>query len=450
MLYLLEGGAAVKMKIKWLVLTAAALMLLTGCSIRTSDQLYSLPKRSQTDGNLQSVIESAMNGLEYCAPLTGENQQAVQMADLDGDGASEFILYAKGGTERPLRILIFRYDGDEFYHAQTIESTGSAFDQVEYVQFDGKAGMEIVVGRQLDAQVIRSVSVYSFSASEAQQLLTAGYTKCLTVDLDSDSMVELFVLRPGLTDTDPGIAELYDVKKDAVERSNQVNMSESVSALKRILVGQLYGGQTAVYVASAVGDNALITDVYAIVDNALTNVSVSNESGTSVQTMRNYYIYADDIDNDNVVELPQLMSMSTLEQPRSTDRQDLIRWYAMTATGAEVDKMFTYHNFVGGWYLQLEDRWAKQLSVQRQGNIYEFYIQNGENAPAKHILNIYIFTGQNRDVQATLDGRFLLHKTDSAVYAASLGPKAEQFGIDQDYIIRCFHLIRLDWKTGET
>ena len=128
-----------------LLLTA---LLLTGCNIRTVDQMYCLPKRSEADGSLQSAINKAMAGLDYCAPLTGENQQAVQMADLDGDGVSEFILFAKGGTERPLRILIFRYSGNAFYHVDTIESNGSAFDQVEYAQMDGVGGMELIVGRQ--------------------------------------------------------------------------------------------------------------------------------------------------------------------------------------------------------------------------------------------------------------------------------------------------------------
>lgn len=437
-------------KFSRLIILAVLAMLLTGCHMRTSDQMYSLPKRSESDGSLQSAINKAMVGLEYCAPLTGENQQAVQMADLDGDGVSEYLLFAKAGTERPLRILIFRYTAGEFQHVDTVESNGSAFDQVEYVQMDGGGGMEIVVGRQLDAEVIRSVSVYAYVAGEAEQLVSTNYTKYITVDLDADGLSELFVLRPGATDTDHGIAELYGVEQGVIERSNEVSMSEPVSHLKRMVIGQLYGGQTAVYVASATGDTALITDVYTVKDSMLTNVSFSNESGTSVQTMRNYYIYADDIDNDGVVELPQLMSMTISGEERSTDRHDLIRWYAMTPEGTEVDKMFTYHNFVGGWYLHLEDRWAPRLMVQRQGNAYDFYIWSSDFKTNEYVFTIHILTGQNRDTQATEDGRFLLHKTDSVVYAASLAHAAESYGFYQDNIIRSFHLIKLDWKTGET
>ena len=48
-----------------------------------------------------------MYGMTYASPHSGENQQTVQMADLDGDGKQEYLLFAKGGSERPMRVLIF-------------------------------------------------------------------------------------------------------------------------------------------------------------------------------------------------------------------------------------------------------------------------------------------------------------------------------------------------------
>ena len=86
----------------------AAALLLSGCSMRTAEQLYSPPKRSADYDNLQSAIDGAMSELSYCAPLSGENQQPVQMADLDGDGEQEYLLFAKSAQKRPLHILVFR------------------------------------------------------------------------------------------------------------------------------------------------------------------------------------------------------------------------------------------------------------------------------------------------------------------------------------------------------
>ena len=72
------------------------LVVLVFCSCAvTVDEMYCPPKRSEEYNNLQSAIDSAMYELSYCAPLTGEYQQTVQMADLDGDGEQEYLLLPK-------------------------------------------------------------------------------------------------------------------------------------------------------------------------------------------------------------------------------------------------------------------------------------------------------------------------------------------------------------------
>ena len=82
--------------IKLLLLTLFAVTFFTGCNPKTIDQLYCLPKKSEEYTNLQSVIDSAMTSMEYCAPTAGEHQQNVQCADLDGDGIGEYLVFARG------------------------------------------------------------------------------------------------------------------------------------------------------------------------------------------------------------------------------------------------------------------------------------------------------------------------------------------------------------------
>ena len=435
---------------KFIILLVSAALLLSGCTMRTVGQMYQLPRRSDDYNDLQSAIDSAMSGLEYSAPPAGENRQTVHIADWDGDEDPEYLVYAKGSAERPLRILIFNEVEDTFIHIDTIESNGSAFDQVEYVQMDGQGGVEIVFGSQLSDQVLRSVSVYTFTEGQTQQLMTANYTKFLTEDLDTDGLYELFLLRPGQTDTDNGIAELYRMENGVMERSNEVNMSAPTDKLKRILIGKLHDEKMAVYVASTAGETALITDVYAIVEDRLSNVSFSNESGTSVKTMRNYYVYADDIDNDGVVELPYLLGMQSRNGEQSEDRQELIRWFAMQSDGTEVDKLYTYHNFVGGWYLELDSTIASRIAVKQMGNTYDFYLWDEQFRYEQPVMSIYALSGQNREEQSREEGRFVLYKTESVTYAASLKTAAASCKMTQESLLRSFHLIQQDWKTGET
>lgn len=448
---ILRGCVALKRLIKLIVLLSLLAIFFSGCSFKTVDEMYRLPKRSEAFYDLQVVMDAARAGLDYCAPLAGEQRQTVQMADLDGDLEDEYLLFAKGTSNFPLRILIFDKSEDSYVHIDTIESSGSAFDVVEYVQMDEKPGMELVFGRQLNDQVIRSLSVYTFRDGQAQQLVSTNYSKFLTANLNGDKYSELIVIRPGDSLTDHGIVEMYSVEDSIMERSVEASMSAPVDNIKRLLVGKLHNGQTAVYVASSVGDSALVTDVYALVNDSFTNVTFSNESGTSVKTIRNYYVYAEDIDSDGVVELPCVIPMKQL--PRvgaSASDQYLIRWYAMTADGGEVDKRYTYHNFVGGWYLEVDSIISSRLTVAQRSSDFDFYLWDEAGEIADHLMTISVFTGQNRLEQSAANGLLPIFSTESVVYAVALEEFAEDYGITVQKLKDTFHLIRQDWKTGET
>lgn len=436
--------------LKRILLPLLAALLLSGCAMQTLDELYCLPKRSEAYKHLQSAIDSAMDGREYCAPLSGENLQTVQMADLDGDGVDEHLLFSKAASDSPLQILIFRQTEEEYVLSDVIRSTGAAFDVVEYARVDDRPGYEIIVGHQVSDQVVRSLSVYSYVGGKATALMSANYTKFVTYDLNADGRSEVMVLHPGESDEANGLAELYSFSGGTMERSAQIGMSASVDRLKRVVAGKLHGGQPAVYTACSVDESAIITDVFAIVNGQFTNVTFSNESGTSVQTLRNYYVYADDVDEDGVMELPDLITMRSPGSVNIADQQYLIRWYAMTASGAEVDKGYTYHNFHGGWYLALPSELAPYVAVLQMGSSYEFYLWNEDFVEAQKLLTVYALTSSDRDEQAEQDNRFPLYRGEKVIYAARLEGASAACGITRESLTGSFRLIHQDWKTGET
>ena len=431
------------------VLSAALSLTISGC-VMTVDQMYVPPRRSESYKNLQAVMDEYKDGMEYSAPITGENQQSVQMADLTGDGRKEVVVFLKGSDEHPMKVLIFRLEGESYVPLSFLEATGTGFDQVEYIQLDGEPGLELVVGRQVSEQVLRNMSVYTFRSGAAEQLLNVNYQKYLTMDMNGDNLGDLFVLRPGRTDTDCGVVELYSAPAGKVEKSAEVSLSQPVGQLKRIRTGSLYDGERAVFVASIVDAGTIVTDVYALVGGELTNVSMSNESGTSVKTVRNYYVYGEDIDNDGVLELPSLISMHAPTLERSGEREHLIRWYALGADGSEHDKCFTYHNYLQGWYMQLERKLVDRLCVVPEDTgRYVFCLWDQNYAELEKLWTVYVLTGEDRSNLAVEDGRFQLLKTDSVVYAAYLEDAGIRAGITQEDLIDSFFLIQSDWKMGE-
>ncbi len=439
-----------KKKITMLLLTLASL-LLTGCAMRTVEEMYALPRRSEEFSQLQSAIDAAMANLTYCAPTSGDNQQTVQTADLNGDGLDEYLVFAIGNSDRPLQVLIFTQEENGTCSlAEVISSNGTAFEQVEYVNFDEKPGLELVVGRQVSDQVLRNVSVYSFASGSAEQLFTIGYSRYMTCDLDSNGRSEVMVLRPGESEAQRGMAVLYSYQAGKTVRSVETELSQDPSHIRRIQAGKLYGGKPAIYVASAVDDNAIVTDIFTIRGRHFENISYSGETHTSVQTLCNFYVYAEDIDSDGVLELPNAIPMEAMSPWREGDQTSLLRWFSMDPEGQEVDKLYTFHDFLGGWYVQLNDQWAQRVTVEQWGDSFTFYVWDEDYITAAEIFNIYILTGSNRDEEAQVGGRFPLYRAEGVAYAARLGGDAPLYSITKENLNTSFHLIRQDWRTGES
>ena len=436
---------------RWLCAAALfAVMLLSGCTMTTVEELYTPPKRSAEYEKLQQAIDLAMEGMEYSSPLSGENRQTVQMADLNGDGTEEYLVFTKDNSENPMKVLIFSQEDSDFRLKQVIESRGSAFDQVEYLEIDHTPGVELVLGRRLSESLPRSLSVYSFSDNSVRQLISISYSKIVPVDLDADLLSELMVLAPGESDEENAVVALYDWTDGAMTRSLQVSMSESIEHIKRIMVSKLHKNVPAVYVASSVDGNAIITDVFALKNGRFTNVSFSNESGTSVQTLRNYYVYAIDIDQDGILELPDLIDMKPVENTWMASNQKLIRWYAMGMDGSETDKMYTFHNFDGGWYLHLDKFLTPRISVIQQDSSYVFYLWDESFENADILMTVHTLTGPQREEEASAQGYYVLHRAEGIMYALKTEEIAMELGLFPEVLAESFHLIQMDWKNGET
>ena len=433
----------------WLPVTLLTALLLTGCAMHTVEEMYALPKRSSEFRELQAAIDTAMYGMTFSSPQSGENQQTVQMADLNGDGVDEYLVFAKGATERPLQVLIFQQDENGRCRTMdTIGFNGQAFEQVEYVDFDDQPGKELIVGFQVSDQVLRSVAVFTFRNGSAELLLMNGYTKMLPCNL-SGGRSELMVLRPGEEETERGMAVLYSYQNGQIVRSVETELSEHTSRIRRIMTSKLQDGTPAVFVTSSSGDNVIVTDVFVVKDGHFTNIAYSTEADTSIRTLLNYYVYAEDIDSDGILELPDLITMKPVNAWRQDEQQFLLRWYAMDVDGWELDKMYTFHNYIGGWYLQLDSQWAGRLTVEQEQNRFNFYVWDESYQVAIPLFSVFVLTGADRDESASQDGRFPLYRAEGVAYAAQLDFAAPEYGITEKSLQDSFHLIRQDWQTGE-
>lgn len=431
------------------VLLVTLLVSLSGCFLEPAENLYAIPKQSSDYYELQSAIEKAMpEGAAYCPPTAGENQQAVQLADLDGDGKDEAIVYLKTSGTAPLSVCVFGKREGKYTLIAKVDFSGSSFDHVEYVQIDGAAGNELVVGRQISDQVAQTLGVYALRGDALQELLTANYSEFITTDLDEDGNRDLVLLR---ADTEQiGVAEYYHWKDDQLLREREASMTAAVTAVRRIITGKMCESVPAVFVASEFGEGTIVTDIFGLRSGEFTNLTLTDENATGVKTVRDYYVYSNDIDSDGLIELPHLIAMREIKDDETSKNRSLICWYNLQPDGTERFKCLTYHNYSMGWYLEIPQAWETRLAVSRAavyGTTLGYRFLLAEENGAKELFSL---TAVGSDDAATMlqEGTWqkLTEKGDM-VYLCAITDTAR---LNFETLRSMFHFIRVDWKTGET
>ena len=278
-------------------------MLCTGCSVRSAEELYALSKQSDAYYDLQNAIDRVMGpDSDYAGPWSGSNQQAVQLADLDGDGQEEAVVFTKSSGSKPLKAYVFDRIGELYENVGVIEGDGSSFDAVEYAELDGKPGLELIIGRQLSDQIVQSLSAYSYQDGRLVERMSANYSEFTIADLDRDDRKDIFLVRMD-SEARTGVAELYRCKDGVMEREQEASLSAGARQVKRIISGFVAQGVPAIFVASSYETDTIITDIFAFSGNRFQNVALMGEMGLNAQTVRSYNVYATDIDEDGIIDV---------------------------------------------------------------------------------------------------------------------------------------------------
>ncbi|MEA4965057.1 MAG: hypothetical protein VB055_04420 [Oscillospiraceae bacterium] len=424
---------------------------LSGCLMRSPDELYALPQQSDSYYNLQAEIEKVVTGtVSYSAPTSGENRQPLQMEDLDGDGKNEAIVFAKDEGERPLKIFIFKQQDNSFYLASTIEGDGASFDSVRCIQMDGSPGMEIVVGRSISNQVQKSMSVYSLRENSTVELLSANYSAYISCDMDGDGRTDLFLVRFD-TESQVGAVELYRYQSGVISRDPELSLSDGVDSIKQMIAGYTEAGTPAVFVSGAQEENLIATDVFAIRDGALQKIEPTKAVGSA--TVRGYFAYATDIDDDGLIELPDVETPPDLAETGDADAFRLIHWFNLGLDGTKQYKELTYHDYSAGFYVALDEKWEGSVTIARSdvdgGTAYTFSKWKGYGQEEEELFSLYLFSGDDRETLAQADGRFLLAEKNEVSYAASLGSGGLADGLTEELLKERFDFIHVDWNSGE-
>ena len=366
-------------------------LLLSGCMFTTPEtSLYRLPKHAGEDESLESQIDALLtNGAEYAAPTSGSNLQSVQMIDLDGDGSEEAVaFFRRASDKKPMKIYIFKADGDSYERYAVIEGASSQIYSVNYADLDGDGLKEILVGYKSSSDV-QGLAIYPLSPGTSESLLTTGYSRYANLDMNGDGKQELLIICSDEEST--ARVDYYDWDDGALHAKSSLRLSASVAELSRLTAGTLTGGENALFVTGVTGDNLSELQYYVV-------------------------------------------------------------WEQYSIDGTVTDVQSCFHNVADGWSLVLPDEWDKDhLTVERSagsGETAVSFYRAGEGGLREKLLTVYTLTGEAREGLANIGSRFVLTQQVEAVYAARIGD-AWNITLDEQSLRERFSLITAEWTMGD-
>jgi len=292
------------------------------------------------------------------------------------------------------------------------------------------------------------MSIYSIKDFHSMLLANSEYLEIDIYDMNADGSDDVVVFRLPSSETG-AVAELFSLMPDGEIVSSEARLSTGIERILRVLTGRLTDGEPAVFIDSEgkYDNGSRVTDVLALRDGAITNISARGAGGLSEETVRPFMSISD-IRKDGVIKVP----IPRLLQGQSETPYYAIDWYAYNITGQSSLALTTYHNSWDEWFLILPFDWRGKVSVRREDTVVGertiiFSYIAGEEGPYEDFLKIYKISGDMREERAQLTGRAMLVSEGAAVYAFELlsPPDSYNLSFSESLIRQNFRLLYSEW-----
>ena len=438
------------------------LFALSGCISQSGENMYALPQFPDKYLELQETISAVMKelGAEYAAPSSGSNVQTIQLQDLDGDGQRESAVafFRVANAEKPLKLYVFEQSpSTNAYETKwVIEGEGTGIYSVAFEDLGGTKGKEIVVCWQISTKV-QSLTAYSLqNDGDVVELMRSGYTKTALTDLDRDNEKEIVLVQMDAAEGDSR-AELYNYDNGLMVLTSSVALSLQLNEIAAVKTGSLSNMTPALFISSDFGESeGRVTDIIALRNGVLANLTMDNATGMSLGTIRYYSDFQDangrDINGDGILELPLSEMLPTVGN--STVPLYLLHWVQYGENGVPTHVYTTFHSHDDGWYLILPESWQGVVTAARRDynsstiseRAVSFYYLGNENTQPEEFLTVYRLTGTNRSYRATIDNRFVLFESSDVIYAAKFRDIEWDCGLDSGDLLERFNRIKIDWS----
>lgn len=296
------------------------LLFVGGCSFDfvSVDNLMRAPKLTGIYGELEQAFEASVgDAITLQSPRSGSYRTAFVLHDIDGDFVDEaLVFYTLNSDASTVHIHFLDYVNDEWISAGDETGSEREIHELLFKDLDGDRTQEIIVNFSTKGGN-KLMSVYGIDSRNAavfsvSPLATVQYQSYMMIDLDRDSTDEIFYTVFEVS-AESGVSVPYarvlkysnGTDGPRMEPAVSLPLQSGISAFSAITADFTERVSRVYLDCLYVNADTMITEVIAWTpDSGYMLLMHKQDENAILKTSRPVNLYTEDIDNDNMMEIP--------------------------------------------------------------------------------------------------------------------------------------------------
>ena len=429
--------------LKTTISAAMCCLLLTGCSsLSLSGQDILVPPRAEGHhAEVQSLLEECSEGsytLMY--PSGGDYKSAVIFRDVDHDGEEEAVAMYRdsGGTAHTLFIR----NSDSGYTAVGNEQFGdSSAEHVDFADLDGDGAEEFIIKYPGGVSSLSSLSVIRIGDSVKRVDLPSCCHEFVTGDVSGDGVTDILTLTCRST-VSTATAGLLAYKPAELKVSAVCSLDEAISSFARVSVCKLGSNAKGAVIDGRTADGEYTTQVlyYDSAAKALLNPLLSTDYQA---TRRSTAVMSADVDRDGIFEIPicSLYEHSAKEDASTVCRRVSWNSFSVSDLSLSTKKTAVLCEDLGFMFNISDDR-VGSVTARRDSKgsvtVYVWEYRSGELCCTDRLLTIKYYPKEEYNSSRILEA--VLGETGTGVYTYTIGASGTYLSYTDKEVVEGFVL----------
>lgn len=339
--------------------------LLSGCTVISDPKILMKPPTMSMDKErLYTIVQKEQPPeSKLIRPKDLNNTSMIRVADLDGDGTREAIVFYDTPNEN-VRIhgMLLEEQGDTWVKKLTFDVPGNSLESFKLLDITNDDYPDIVLGVSLEAQ--KAMMAYSYKGGALEQVMGGVPYNQLVIDDGQGNPLDLngdgendFVIVSLNTSGFVSIA-LYQYNEGSFKELDRIQSDYTVKDIYTALGGQVAENRTGIALDAELDDRSTFSQIVYVKDNKLVNAFQSPD-----QTYRDDKILSGDINNDGIIEFGLKETPKGWEHYVFNDRMWFYTFYQWDGNEGKKFVNFQYRDDANLFHLNLKPEWYGKITI---------------------------------------------------------------------------------------